>query len=240
MGIDVKSLHPLEVKVLRHVNLGEEITTDRIVSELDYKIGQCNQSFSWLVGRGCLQETKRVQKVIYEITDTGRIQSQIGTPGERIFFLLKELGSFTLPEMVQRLELSQSEVGSAFGQLSKLGAAALDENKKAFAKSEKLPVDVALVGQLLKKASEKEDGCLLESELTDLEKQTISKVSKKRGASDSAFKTSEREDIYYELTELGSQTKEELLAANITGEELGEVTAAILANGTWKNASFRP
>ena len=54
MDIDVKNFHPLEVKLLRHVNPGEDITADRIVNELDYKIGQCNQAFSWLSAKGCL------------------------------------------------------------------------------------------------------------------------------------------------------------------------------------------
>ena len=46
MDIDVKNLHPLEVKLLRHVSKGEEITAERIIKELDYKVGQCNQAFS--------------------------------------------------------------------------------------------------------------------------------------------------------------------------------------------------
>ena len=45
MDIDVKNLHPLEVKLLRHVSKGEVITSDRIVKELDYKVGQCNRHF---------------------------------------------------------------------------------------------------------------------------------------------------------------------------------------------------
>ena len=52
MDIDVKNFHPLEVKLLRNVKLGEDITAERIVRELDYKIGQCNQAFSWLSAKG--------------------------------------------------------------------------------------------------------------------------------------------------------------------------------------------
>ena len=48
MDIEVKNLHPLEVRLLRHVDLGQDITAQRLVDELDYKIGQCNQAFSWL------------------------------------------------------------------------------------------------------------------------------------------------------------------------------------------------
>lgn len=46
MDIDVKNLHPLEVRLLRHVSLGEAIDATRLISELGYNVGQCNQSFS--------------------------------------------------------------------------------------------------------------------------------------------------------------------------------------------------
>ena len=65
MDIDVKNFHPLEVKLLRHVESGEDITAERIVNELDYKIGQCNQAFSWLSAKGCLTETGRKTIVTY-------------------------------------------------------------------------------------------------------------------------------------------------------------------------------
>ena len=72
MDIDVKNLHPLEVKLLRHIDLESEITAERIVDELGYKVGQCNQAFSWLCAKGALQETSRKTVVVYELTDLGR------------------------------------------------------------------------------------------------------------------------------------------------------------------------
>ena len=52
MDIDVKNLHPLEVKLLRYVNAGEDITEEKIISGLGYKVGQCNQAISWLTAKG--------------------------------------------------------------------------------------------------------------------------------------------------------------------------------------------
>lgn len=62
MDIDVKNLHPLEVRLLRAVKKGESITTERITDELGYKVGQCNQAFSWLSAKGCIEETKRERR----------------------------------------------------------------------------------------------------------------------------------------------------------------------------------
>lgn len=235
--IDVKNLHPLEVKLLRHVTENSDITADRIVTELNYKIGQCNQAFSWLCAKGCLEETSRKTVVSYDLTEVGKQQAEIGTPIVRIFNLLKEGEHLTLPEICTKLNLEQSDIGSAYGALAKSGACALDENKKAFVKNPQMPQDIADTWELLKKGL---NGSIDESTLTDNEKTLMANVSKKRGAASSPFKMVEREEVVYRMTKTGAETKQAVLDANITGEEIGVLTPAILTSGSWKNASFRP
>ena len=118
MDIDVKNLHPLEVKLLRFVKPGEDITEESIISGLGYKVGQCNQAFSWLSAKGCLEEVSRTKKTIYEMTDTGRSMKEEGLPAERIYSFLGENGPHTMPEIAEALSLEKSDVGSAFGLLS--------------------------------------------------------------------------------------------------------------------------
>ena len=166
MDIDVKNLHPLEVKLLRHVSKGEEITSDRIVKELDYKVGQCNQAFSWLSAKECLAETGRTKRVIYELTDLGRDQEKNGMPVERIFTFIKDNGPAAMPEIAEALKLEKSDVGSAFGLLSKSGVTKLNEERKAALAKDEIPNDVKLQSALLKKAVEK--GFLEEGELLSL------------------------------------------------------------------------
>lgn len=127
MDIDVKNLHPLEVRLLRHVKVGEPITAERIVSELGYNVGQCNQAFSWLCAKNYLVEKSRTTHTLYEITDLGKKDEQDGLPAQRIYNYLKEQGAHTLPEIAEALGLEKSEVGSAFGQLSKGKIARMDE-----------------------------------------------------------------------------------------------------------------
>ena len=237
MDIEVKNLHPLEVRLLRHVSPGEAITADRIVSELGYKIGQCNQAFSWLTAKGLLSESSREKYTLYELTDTGRAQAGEGLPAERIFSYLKEHGAASLPDLAAALGLEQSEVGSAFGSLTGAGAARLDEERRAMATGEGLPEEVVLQKALIKKALEaplREDG------LTVQEKKAISRLAKKRGAAGSTFKVIEKEDVTYTLTGEGDRVKKELLEANITGEEFGLLTPQMIQTGSWKNGSFRP
>ncbi len=237
MDIDVKNLHPLEVKLLRHVKMGETITADRIIAELGYKVGQCNQAFSWLNQKGCLNEIKREKKTLYELTDVGREYQKNGMPIERIFNFIKSTPS-TMPEISESLGLEKSDVGSAFGLLSKSGCAALNEEKKAYAISENLPQETLLQHKLLSSALE--SGFIDDASLSDKERSAVSSLAKKRGASTSPFKLVEREEVFYELTLLGGETKEALLKANITGEEFGVLTPEMLSSGSWKNGTFRP
>ena len=238
MDIEVKNLHPLEVRLLRHVQPGEDITAVRLVEELGYKIGQCNQAFSWLVGRGLVEETKRLKYTIYELTETGLAQAREGLPVERIFNSLRDDGSATLPELAGRLGLQQSEVGSAFGLLTGAKVAAMGEGKKATLVGDSLPREVQVQHALIERAAK--EGSLLESSLDDEEKAAIAKLAKKRGAASSTFRTIEKEDVTYALTEAGGSVKQALLEANITGEEFGLLTPQMIQSGSWKKGTFRP
>src|SRR6056297_993494 len=133
MDVDVKSLHPLEVKALRHVKPGEEITTKRFVEELSFKIGQCNQAFSWLEGKGFIGEARRSQTVVYELTELGKSYAEQGTPEERMLDLLNKEGALAMPELAVKLGLENRDIGSAYGQLSKEGVLSMDSEKQVSA-----------------------------------------------------------------------------------------------------------
>ena len=237
MDIEVKNFHPLEVKLLRHVKSGEDITAERIVNELDYKIGQCNQAFSWLSAKGCLKETGRKTVVTYELTELGQAQATEGTPAQRIFDLLKGGEPLSLPEIAEKLGLEKSDIGSAYGSLSKAGTCAMNAENKAYIKNDQLPADVAETAELLKKG---QSGPIDEATMSEREKALMARISKKRGATGSPYKMNEREEVTYQMTELGEEAKQALLKANITGEEIGVLTPQIIASGSWKTASFRP
>ena len=166
MDIDIKNLHPLEVKLLRHVSLGEDITAERIIKELDYKVGQCNQAFSWLVAKGCLEEKGREKKIFYELTDLGRDWAKNGMPVERIFSFLNKRGPHAMPEIANELGLENSDVGSAFGLLSKAGITKLNAERKAEIIKNKLFRDVEIQHDLLQRGLE---NTIDESTLSDEE-----------------------------------------------------------------------
>jgi phenylalanyl-tRNA synthetase alpha chain len=207
------------------------------MEELNYQVGHCNQAFSWLSAKSFIEEKRREVTLWYELTDFGKTQFEIGTPPARIFALLKDEGPKTLPELAAQLSLEKSEIGSAFGQLSKAKVCAMGEGNKATVIGEALPEELLIASKVLAKGMK---GVLNEQELSKEELSYIKKNSKKRGASNSPFKVIEREDITYTLTQLGDLAKKALLQKHITGEELGSLTPSMLATGSWKSGSFRP
>ena len=86
----IKNLHPLEIRLLRAYNPGDRLTADKLEKELGYKPGHANQAFSWLTGKELLKETERQTFTFFEITETGNLFAESGTPEEKILSYLKD------------------------------------------------------------------------------------------------------------------------------------------------------
>lgn len=235
----IKNLHPLETKVLLSYTQADELTAERLQTELGYKEGHANQAFSWLDGKGLVTVVSRTPHTFYEITDVGRAMAQNGTPEERIIARVKDSGAATLPELATALGLENKDVGSAFGQLAKDGVLRLTAEKKAEYTGAAIPARISTAKALFTKAAASADGQLTAAVLTAEEQKVVASFAKKRGAADSPFKLIERETVVYRLTDASADVIAALKSAGVTGKELGEVTPALLASGEWKNQRFR-
>jgi len=149
----IKNLHPLEIKVLRAYSDKDELTSDKLQKELDYKEGHANQAFSWLTGKGLAEVVRKEPHTFFEITELGKKFAEHGTPEARIVKFLKEKGPHALPQIASALSLENKDVGSAFGTLSKEGVLSMDAEKKAVFSGKELPARMTLTEKLLTKAS---------------------------------------------------------------------------------------
>ena len=235
----IKNLHPLETKVLLKYNIKDVLTSERLVKELGYKEGHANQAFSWLAGKQLLAETSRTPHTYFELTDFGRSIAKNGLAEERIVAFVKDNGAKTLPEIATGLGIENKDVGSAFGTLSKEGVLKMNAEKKAEYTGAALPERIQLTKALIEKAVAAENNQLDAANLSKEEIETMGGLTKKRGVSDTPFKTIERETVAYKLTDAFSQVVDALKQAGITGNEIGEVTPSMLASGEWKKGTFR-
>ena len=236
MGVDLRGLHPLEVRVLRHVDEGIPFTTETLVSGLELNIGQSNQALSWLAAKELIAEKHREERTFFELTELGAVFADIGTPVERIYKLISEEKALTLPEIAERLELENRDVGSAFGSLAKSGYLAMDGNKQVSKARDETPPQITAVRALLVRGL---SGPIEESSLSEEDRGYLAQISKKRGAGNAAFRVVDRETIYYLLTDSGVPAKSDLIESGVTGDEIGILTSEMLASGEWRNREFR-
>ena len=235
----IKNLHPLEVKVLLKYSENDELTSEKLMKELNYKEGHANQAFSWLSGKNLLKEIGRIPTTFFEITETGRNLKDSGTIEERAVTFVKNNGAKTLPEIAAGLGVEQKDIGSAFGPLSKEGVFKMNAEKKVEYTGVPLPARISITSALLEKAS-KAENCILDNASLSKEEQTvIATLAKKRGASDSPFKIIERETVVFKLLPNAKDVAETLRKTGVTGNEIGEVTPKMLSSGEWKNGVFR-
>lgn len=235
----IKNLHPLEVKVLLKYSENDELTSEKLMKELNYKEGHANQAFSWLSGKNLLKEIGRIPMTFFEMTETGRNLKDSGTIEERAVKFVKNNGAKTLPEIAAGLGVEQKDIGSAFGPLSKEGVFKMNAEKKVEYTGVRLPARISITSALLEKAS-KAENCILDNASLSKEEQTvIATLAKKRGASDSPFKIIERETVVFKLLPNAKDVAETLRKTGVTGNEIGEVTPKMLSSGEWKNGVFR-
>lgn len=235
----IKNLHPLEVKVLLKYSENDELTSEKLMKELNYKEGHANQAFSWLSGKNLLKEIGRIPMTFFEMTETGRNLKDSGTIEERAVKFVKNNGAKTLPEIAAGLGVEQKDIGSAFGPLSKEGVFKMNAEKKVEYTGVQLPARISITSALLEKAS-KAENCILDNASLSKEEQTvIATLAKKRGVSDSPFKIIERETVVFKLLPNAKDVAETLRKTGVTGNEIGEVTPKMLSSGEWKNGVFR-
>ena len=203
-----KTLHPLEVRILLKYDSSREIDAQTVRKDLGYREGQENQAFSWLSGKGLIEESARSLSVLFEITPLGLEYAEKGTPEERIFDFLERSAPVRLPELAEKLGLEQKSIGSAFGLLSKEGTLKMDEEKRAVrVEASTLPARLVVLRKLLKRASE-EGGILAEASLDSAEISVVQSVAKKRGAGDAPFRIAEREKVAYRFTLAATAVRE--------------------------------
>jgi phenylalanyl-tRNA synthetase alpha chain len=233
----IKGLHPLEIKVLLKFSKGEKLSTEVLISQASFNLGQCNQAFSWLSQKGLISETGRETLTFVELTDLGTTFHEKGTYEERIIKLAEQKGAMTLPEIAQELGIEKKDTGSAFGALSKAGVLAMDSEKKVCIKDISKKGSIDSLKELIALIAQGEKTNL--SSLTPEQQDHVQQNSKKRGATKGIFRITEQEKVYYSINETGEKAAGALKAKGITGEEIGTLTPEILETGEWKEKGFR-
>ena len=239
MDTVLKNLHPLEIKVLTNLKEHTELSSSLLIEQLKFKEGHANQAFSWLSMKKLVREKSRIKHIFYELTDLGASYAKNGTPEARLITFLEKQKKIKLPDITTALGITFKEAGAAFSFLSKEGAVKMDEEKNVVFIGKVKSKNLEIIETLLSKVLKNEEHMLKGIELTEEEKNVITSIAKKRGASDVPFKIVEKDEILYEFTPLAFDVSKALEKAGITGEETGQLTPEMLKNENWRGKTFR-
>ncbi|HAL18531.1 MAG TPA: phenylalanine--tRNA ligase subunit alpha [Spirochaetaceae bacterium] len=233
--IEVRNLHPLEIKLLLSFSEGEKFDNEEIENRCAFNPGHANQAVSWTLSKNLISRESSETLVNYEISEKGRLALTRGLIARRIVSLVKER-NVSIAELPSVLEEEQKDIGSDFALLKKAGVLTVSPEKTLVLLDEsKMPESFGIVEELLKRGG---DGPIGDGELSDVQRREMEKISKKRG-SDAFFRIVERDRSVYALTADGAAANSALKKEHITGDEIGEVTKELLESGSWHGKRFR-
>jgi len=232
----VGSLHPLEIAVISALS-GKAETSDEALSErAELDAARRDMACGWLTEKGVVECSRELFSHSVALAETGERYARLGTPEARIIAVLTSGSNPTLANLAADLELEQSEAGTAVGALRKAavittGAGGVLELVPGADLS-----TIEAVTALIKVVAEA--GVLDRAVLDDAQQKILGGLHRKRGKSKGVFRVDEHCSRSYLLTRLGVDVAVQV-ANRGTVEEVGQLTPEMLADGSWKDKSFR-
>ncbi len=229
------TLHPLEIKVLEA--LGEETRfTDRDFDAEGVTPAQLRTVIEWQLAKECMQVTATDEQRWVELTEQGQAYED-GTPEQRLIERVRQAGPAPAKELMQLEGLSQREAGTALGALKKAGVL-VPADGGAMALAEQVDLEpFEAVGRLIGQVAEA--GRLDLDELPAEDVGRIEGGSRKRGKDKGIFRITVEQTRQVALTELGQQVRAAAKQAGRSGDEVNLLTPAMLADGSWRDKTFR-
>ncbi|AFU74806.1 phenylalanyl-tRNA synthetase subunit alpha [Borreliella afzelii HLJ01] len=200
----IKTLHPLEIKVILNNKEEDNISSSIIIEKLGFNEGQANKTIEWLNSKRIIIETYRKLNVFYKATEKGLSVLKDGFVEEKIINLVSRK-TVLASNLALELELDLKEVRKAFGNLLKEGILSLDLNKQVIINcSDGIEANYQKIRVLLERAKSSD---LLRESLTTEELLLISNFAKKKGADSVFFKIIEKFDLKFRLSDFGLEVK---------------------------------
>ncbi len=125
----IKTLHPLEIKVIANNEEEDNISASIIIEKLGFNEGQANKTIEWLNSKGIIEEIYRKLNVFYKATERGLGALRDGFVEEKIINLVSQKAVLA-SNLALELDIDVKEVRKAFGNLLKEGILSLDLDKQ--------------------------------------------------------------------------------------------------------------
>ncbi len=232
----LEGLHPLEIKVLRACPEKETVSQETICGEAQLSPGQFRRAVQWLLSKEIVEQAgEEVHEAVY-LTDLGKQFAENGVPEKCLIERIQSKDDLTVPDLLADHELPDAEIRSAFGKMRKQGIIKITSGTVSLDPS----FDIT---PFTKKAEtiasfKNREGAQL-SECGEEEQSIIKSLVHKRIRSKGVFYLEKTSNIFFKLTRKGRELQKEVLAADLTGEELSQLSPDMLRDGSWRGKRFR-
>jgi len=239
--IDLPSLHALEIRTLRAFenNANAEQSDVQLQSASSIGEGQVRRAVEWLISKSLLEITKETTHAFISLTEVGEDFVQKGATPETALLSRASAERITLKDLQDDDRFDKGSWGSAFGGLKKEGIIDIDKGAIKI-----VNVDQAafytdrLIPDLFGKFQDTESSIALEEFAPEM-LEYIQANARKRGGGNAPIRLDERTERVYHLTDTGQQVLADVVSANLTGDEISQLTPNMIQDGSWKGASFR-
>jgi phenylalanyl-tRNA synthetase alpha chain len=230
------SLHPLEVAVIGALAGPKQATEAEIAEAAGLDPARRDMACGWLVEKQVIECVEEHVTHLVSLTEIGERYAQQGTPEARIVSALSAGEGVTLASLAEDLGLEQAEAGTAVGALRKAAVVTAGPGGAL----ELVPgADLASVeGVTDLIAAVAEAGTLDQADLPEARQTLLAGLHRKRGKAKGVFRVDERHARTYALTRLGEEIALRV-KDRAPDEQTGQLTPAMLADGTWKGRTFR-
>ncbi|MFQ5508806.1 MAG: phenylalanine--tRNA ligase subunit alpha [Leptospirillia bacterium] len=232
----VASLHPLEIAVVTALATLQEGADEALAEAAGLDAARRDMACGWLVEKGVVECVAESVRHTVRLTETGERYAEAGTPEARIIQLLSAGEQLTLAALSKRLDLDQAESGTAVGALRKGAVITVGEGGVL----ELVPgADLAPIQGVSELIAQVAAGGEVDQDaLSEPHQALLAGLHRKRGKSKGVLRVDEHRTRTYALSGLGKEVAGQLKGRD-TSEEVGQLTAQMLADGSWKTKSFR-
>lgn len=239
--IDLASLHALEIRTLRAFenNATADQTDAQLQSVSDLGEGQIRRAVEWLISKSLLEIASETATSVISLTEVGQDFAQKGATPETALLTRAASESITLKDLQEDDRFDKGAWGSAFGGLKKDGIIDIDKGAIKIVNAE---LANFYTGQLIPELYGKFQNAESSIAITDFPEaiQTyIQANARKKGGGKAPIRLDERTERVYKLTDQGQQVLSDVISANLTGDEISQLTPAMIQDGSWQGASFR-
>lgn len=230
------TLHPLEVRLLDATGERDGFDDREPVESGALTASQTRTVIEWQLAKECIQPAGTEETHWVELTELGRSYRQ-ATPEERLLARVRDEGVASARELTATEGLSPREAGAALGVLTKAGILATPAKGEVRLAPDADPAPIEAFGRLVRRIGEQGRVRLDALEPADAER--VESASRKRGKSKGVFRLVTETVRRFRFTALGSEVRAAARRAGRSGDEVNLLTPAMLADGSWRDKTFR-